>query len=97
MSAADRLVIGTLNVWGRWADWPSRREQVQALLERREDPPVLGADLNDTPTWPMCDATFGRPEALATGCALAFQVGVAVLLACALLMLLVSREGFRPR
>jgi endonuclease/exonuclease/phosphatase family metal-dependent hydrolase len=30
MSTRDGMVLGTLNVWGRWADWPARRMSLRA-------------------------------------------------------------------
>jgi endonuclease/exonuclease/phosphatase family metal-dependent hydrolase len=30
MTTHDGIVVGTLNVWGRWADWPARRRSLRA-------------------------------------------------------------------
>jgi len=152
MSAADRLIIGTLNAWGRRdvlcgaalvSSWYflsllGGLDAGGGYAESVLAPAVLvmlGIGLLATPLAsiatsgvPAADAGVasgvistcrtmggalglavlatvaasrtggsGRPEALASGYALAFQVGVAILVACALLMLLVLREGLRPR
>ncbi len=34
MSGRDELVVGTLNLWGRWADWPARLEALTAWIDR---------------------------------------------------------------